>query len=73
MSLGAKIRMFAGYSGWSPGQLEDEIRRDAWLVHPATLDLVFDTSIETLWQKVLKQKGWRYELLAKMPEDPSLN
>ncbi len=73
MSLEARIRMFAGYSGWSPGQLEDEIRRDAWLVHPATLDLVFDSSIEMLWQKVLKQKGWRYELLAKMPEDPSLN
>jgi putative transcriptional regulator len=36
MSLEARIRMFAGYSGWSPGQLEDEIRRDAWFSTPAS-------------------------------------
>ncbi len=68
-----KIRMFAGYSGWSPGQLEDEIRREAWLIHSATEDLVFDLNTDKLWQKVLKAKGWRYELLAQMPDDPSLN
>src|SRR5581483_3256651 len=32
-----KIKMFAGYAGWSPGQLEDELKRKAWLVHPASL------------------------------------
>ncbi len=68
-----KIRMFAGYAGWSPGQLEDEIRRDAWLTHPATLDLVFDSDPVQLWQKILRQKGLKYRLLADMPEDPSLN
>ena len=59
--------------GEAPGQLEDEIRRDAWLTHPATVDLVFDPDTEKLWQMILKRKGWRYELLAQMPEDPSLN
>ncbi len=68
-----KIRLFAGYSGWSSGQLEDEIRRDAWLIHPATADLVFAPDTQNLWQQVLRQKGWRYELLASMPVDPSLN
>jgi putative transcriptional regulator len=68
-----KIKLFAGYAGWSAGQLEDEIRRDAWLIHPATLDLVFDSDTERLWQRILRQKGWRYRLLAEMPEDPSLN
>lgn len=68
-----KIKLFAGYAGWSAGQLEDEIRRDAWLIHPATLDLVFDSDTERLWQRILRQKGWRYRLLAEMPEDPLLN
>src|SRR5512138_840879 len=43
-----RIKMFAGYAGWSPGQLEDEIKRDAWLTHPASLDLVFDAEPEQL-------------------------
>jgi putative transcriptional regulator len=68
-----KIKLFAGYAGWSPGQLEDEIKRDAWLTHPATIDLVFDSKPEELWRNILRQKGWKYRLLAEMPEDISLN
>jgi len=68
-----KVRMFAGYAGWSPGQLEEEMKRNAWLTHPATLDLVFDTEPTRLWRMILRQKGWKYRLLAEMPEDVSLN
>ncbi len=68
-----KIRMFAGYAGWSPGQLEDEMKREAWLTHPASIDLVFDPKPEQLWQSILRQKGWKWRLVADMPEDPSLN
>jgi putative transcriptional regulator len=68
-----KIKMFAGYAGWSPGQLEDELKRDAWLVFPASVDLVFDTDERGLWQKILRQKGWKYRILAQTPEDLSLN
>jgi putative transcriptional regulator len=68
-----KIKMFAGYAGWSPGQLEDEMKRKAWLVHPASLDLVFDADPAGLWKVILRQKGLRYRLLAEMPEDISLN
>lgn len=68
-----KIKMFAGYAGWSPGQLEDELKRDAWLTHPASLELVFDMDPAGLWQVVLRQKGWKYKLLSQMPEDLSLN
>lgn len=68
-----KIKMFAGYAGWSPGQLEDEMKRKAWLTHPASLELVFDTPPDQLWQTILRQKGWKYRLLAQTPEDPSLN
>jgi putative transcriptional regulator len=68
-----KIKLFAGYAGWSPGQLEDEMKRNAWLTHPATLELVFDTEPAKLWQMILAQKGWKYKLLSQMPEDLSLN
>jgi putative transcriptional regulator len=68
-----KLRLFAGYAGWSPGQLEDEMKRKAWLTHPASLELVFDTDPGQLWQKILNCKGWEYKLLSQTPEDPSLN
>ena len=69
-----KVRLFAGYAGWSPGQLEGEMRRKAWLTFPASLELVFETPPEQLWQKILADKGgWKNKLLAQMPDDLSLN
>jgi putative transcriptional regulator len=69
-----KIKMFAGYAGWAPGQLEGEMKRKAWLTFPASLELVFDTPPDQLWQKILRSKGgWRNKLLAQMPEDLSQN
>ncbi len=69
-----KVRLFAGYAGWSPGQLESEMKRKSWLTFPASLELVFETPPESLWEKVLKSKGgWKNKLLAQMPEDLSWN
>jgi len=68
-----KIKMFAGYTGWSPGQLEDEMKRKAWITHPASLELLFDTSPDKLWQIILNQKGWKYKILGQTPEDLSWN
>jgi putative transcriptional regulator len=68
-----QIKLFAGYSGWSPGQLEDEMKREAWVTHPASLELVFETPSDQLWKKILSQKGWEYKLLSQMPEDLSAN
>jgi putative transcriptional regulator len=69
-----KVRLFAGYAGWSAGQLEGEMKRKAWLTHPASVELVFQTPPELLWQKVLSDKGgWKNKLLGQMPEDLSMN
>ena len=69
-----KVRLFAGYAGWSPGQLEGEMKRKSWLTFPASPDLVFATPPEQLWQQVLHLKGgWQNKLLAQMPEDLSNN
>ena len=73
-SADKKIKMFAGYAGWSPGQLETEMKRKAWLTFPASLDLVFETPPEKLWQTILQRKGgWRNRLLSQLPEDLSWN
>jgi putative transcriptional regulator len=68
------LRVFAGYAGWSPGQLDDEMKRKAWLTHPASLELLFDVPPETLWQHILRNRGsWRDRLLAMSPEDFAVN
>jgi putative transcriptional regulator len=69
-----QLRCYAGYAGWTSGQLESEMERRAWITHPASLDLVFsDKAGESLWKKILTEKGWQYRLLADGPEDPSWN
>ena len=68
-----QLRVFAGYAGWAPGQLEDEMQREAWVTHPATIDLVFNAPVQTLWRSILREKGWKYRLVAEAPEDLSQN
>ena len=68
-----QIKFFAGYAGWSPGQLDNEIKMKAWLTHPATMDLVFHSAPSKLWRLILKTKGLQYRLLAEMPDNLSHN
>jgi len=68
-----RLRVFAGYAGWGPGQLEDELGRDDWIMEPAQPDDVFSDAPEGLWGAVLVRKGGQHALLARMPDDPSLN
>lgn len=68
-----KLKLFAGYSGWTAGQADQEMARNDWLVHPASLDLVFYQQPEQLWRKILLQKDDRCRLLAESPDDLSWN
>ena len=68
-----RARIFAGYSGWSAGQLESELEREDWIVEPATSDDVFAADDDDLWGDVLRRKGGAFTLLATMPLDPSAN
>lgn len=68
-----KIKLFAGYSGWDAGQLDNEMARKDWLTHPATLDLVFDPEPGELWRKIMRQKDLKSQLLAESPDDLSWN
>jgi putative transcriptional regulator len=68
-----RARVFLGYAGWGPGQLEDELSDEAWYTEAARAGDVFDGDPATLWRRVLERKGGSYRLVARMPEDPSLN
>jgi putative transcriptional regulator len=68
-----KLKLFAGYAGWSAGQLDSEMERKDWLVHPATLDLIFSPEPDRLWRKILLQKDPKTRLLADAPDDLSWN
>jgi putative transcriptional regulator len=68
-----QVKIFAGYAGWSAGQLDDEMKRDSWLTHPASVDLVFNTLPDELWPTIIKEKGWKYRLLSNAPDDLSWN
>lgn len=68
-----RARVFAGYSGWGPGQLEAEMAADSWIVEPAREEDVFTHAPDLLWSRVLERKGPEYRRLSRMPFDPSMN
>jgi putative transcriptional regulator len=68
-----RARVFAGYSGWAPGQLEDELGEDAWLLTPATEADVFTDEPERLWERVIARLGPGYAVMRTMPDDPAMN
>jgi putative transcriptional regulator len=69
----ARRRIYAGYTGWGPGQLEAELEREDWIVEPAQPEDVFDDEPADLWGRVLSRKGGQFRLLARMPIDPTVN
>jgi putative transcriptional regulator len=68
-----RARVYVGYAGWGPGQLDSELEEGSWIVEPAVADDVFTSEPEDLWSSVLRRKGGPFRVLAAMPPDPSLN
>jgi len=66
-------RVYAGYAGWGPGQLDGELEEGSWIVEPARPEDVFTDDADGLWSAVLRRKGGPYAVLATMPPDPSMN
>ena len=68
-----KIRFYIGYSGWSNGQLTDEMKEKSWLTVKATRKLIFHHNYEEIWKESLKLLGGDYEMMINFPIDPQLN
>jgi putative transcriptional regulator len=69
----AAVRVFAGYAGWGPGQLEAEIGEGAWYVVAAEVADVFTETPERLWYQVLARQPGDLARIARVPEDLSVN
>lgn len=70
---GESLRLYAGYAGWGPGQLAQEMKQTAWIVGPAAAELVYSPTPKTVWMAALQAIGGPAAFLATAPEDPRWN
>ena len=68
-----KIRFYIGYSGWSDGQLTEELNEKTWLTVQAICKLVFHENDNDIWKESIKHLGGDYEIMVNFPIDPQLN
>ncbi len=69
---GTQVRFFLGYSGWSPNQLENEIKENAWLVTKVESSKIM-SSDRDFWKKTLDKLGEKYKIWSNIPENPGMN
>ena len=71
----SEIKFFTGYSGWTPDQLDGELRDNAWIVTDKfeTQTLFSNTEEVNLWKQAVINLGQRYAHIANFPENPELN
>ncbi len=68
------FKFFLGYSGWAPGQLEDELKQKSWIViNDATAEQVFDIEPKVLWKQILDDLGGKFKIISNFPVDPRMN
>lgn len=70
---GRIVRAFVGYSGWTPGQLEGEMKRNSWITAWPQADLLGRNHDKQLWSDLMKRISPLHRILAQAPEDPWLN
>lgn len=69
----AEVRVFAGYAGWTAGQLESELEQEAWFVVDAFESDLFSGDPESLWRTVLRRQPGKLAMFAFAPADPNVN
>jgi len=67
------LRVFAGYAGWAPDQLEQEVSQGAWFVVDSLPEDPFHTQPDELWHEVLRRQPGSMSWLASYPDDPTMN
>ncbi|MBP1666523.1 MAG: hypothetical protein H6Q23_1383, partial [Bacteroidetes bacterium] len=69
----SQIRFFLGYSGWSAGQLERELKENSWVIARVASDIVLNDQINNTWKRVLRGLNSKYRMWADFPESPDMN
>ena len=70
---GTLVRAFVGYSGWTEGQLEGEIRHSSWITARPTSELLAHSHDQTLWAETLRSISSYHRIIAECSDDPSRN
>ena len=73
LRMGHDVRGFVGYSGWSGGQIETELKRNSWIVTPPKRLVLTSPEPSHLWSAILTEMGPVYQLMSRMPDNVSLN
>ncbi|MGE3076706.1 MAG: YqgE/AlgH family protein [Dehalococcoidia bacterium] len=68
-----EVRLFAGYAGWSGGQLEGELQEESWFVVDALEEDIFSNEPEQLWRNILRRQEGKLAMFAWAPKDPAVN
>lgn len=69
----SQIRFFLGYSGWSAGQLERELKDNSWVIASVKSDMIMNNSSDDTWKKVLRSLKNKYRVWADFPDSPDMN
>jgi putative transcriptional regulator len=69
----SQIRFFLGYSGWSAGQLEKELKEDSWVIARVKSDIIMNSRGNDTWKKVLRSLKNKYRMWAEFPDSPEMN
>jgi putative transcriptional regulator len=67
------IRFFLGYSGWSAGQLERELKENSWVIATVKSDIIMNNRGDDTWKKVLRSFKNKYRMWADFPDSPDMN
>ena len=69
----SQIRFFLGYSGWSAGQLERELKENSWVIAKVNSNIVLNNGGDDIWKKVLRGFKNKYKMWADFPDSPEMN
>lgn len=69
----SQIRFFIGYSGWSSGQLQEEVEEKSWIITTPDVGISFSLEAEQIWKRSMQQLGGEYAQMTNYPIDPQLN
>lgn len=69
----SQIRFFLGYSGWSAGQLERELKENSWIIARVKSDIVMNNRGNDTWKRVLRSFKNKYRMWADFPDSPEMN
>ncbi len=69
----SQIRFFLGYSGWSAGQLDRELKENSWVIAKVNPDIIMNNRGENTWKRVLRSFKSKYRMWAEFPDSPEMN